>query len=522
MIRRRDFLQASAFVAAHASLLSAGFASSAAAADKEDIAYLSAFEQIKRFKEGSLSPVDVLKAQIARIGLYNGPLNTSGKEIEAYMAFNDMVNCITYEHFQEAMQAAQESEQRYKAGTARPLEGITVAIKDEYAVKGWRVTAGAVTLQDAPPARADSPFIEFLRQAGAVMHIQTTVPEFYLNTQTWSKLWGVTRNPWNLHYAVGGSSGGSGAALAAGFTTLAAGSDIGGSIRIPSSFCGTYGFKPPFGRVATSETANESYGPMARTFEDMVLLQNAVTGPHPKVHSSLRPKLEYPLQYPSVKGIKIAVDYFSAWTSQGLDPAVVVALGQAASVLRAQGAIVDEVNLGWTHKDIVKTYIANVLSSPAAASMVGVGELKHLTSYVQMLFMGVTPPTPEEVFESGNELARLHTQLQETVFGQGYSALLMPTVTTTSIAAEFDPSKVFGGNPTSAFDFTTAYIWNLLNRYPVVNVPVGIARNNVPIGMQIVSNTYDDLAAFQVAAAYAQAGVRLYSGDMFPHFRTRP
>lgn len=84
-----------------------------------------------------------------------------------------------------------------------------------------------------------------LLSEGAILHIQTTVPELYIHSQTWSRLWGVTRNPWNLHYAVGGSSGGSGAALAAGFTTLATGSDMGGSIRIPASLCGLYGFKAP-------------------------------------------------------------------------------------------------------------------------------------------------------------------------------------------------------------------------------------------------------------------------------------
>ena len=120
------------------------------------------------------------------------------------------------------------------------------------------------------------------------------MPEFHIWITTATRLWGVTRNPWNLTYTPGGSSGGSGAALAAGFTTLALGSDMGGSIRIPASQCSLYGFKPPFGRVPTSEVPYESDGPLARTFNDLNLFTQTMVGPHPLVHSSLRPRLDFP------------------------------------------------------------------------------------------------------------------------------------------------------------------------------------------------------------------------------------
>lgn len=264
VIKRRDFLRLSAIAAIEAGLFSIGFprSSLAGAPAKEGLAYLTAVEQIQYFREGALSPVDVLTAQIERINKYNGPLNTSGRELKDYLKFNGQVNAVTYEHFGQAMQAAKEAEKRYKSGSARGLEGVTVAVKDENDVRGWRVTMGSVLLQDAPPAGENAAIIDMLLSEGAILHIQTTVPELYIHSQTWSRLWGVTRNPWNLHYAVGGSSGGSGAALAAGFTTLATGSDMGGSIRIPASLCGLYGFKAPFGRVPTSETTFETLGPL--------------------------------------------------------------------------------------------------------------------------------------------------------------------------------------------------------------------------------------------------------------------
>lgn len=196
-----------------------------------DLAYLSAFELRQLFQSKSVSPVEVLEAQIVR-----------------FEEVGPAVNAITHTHFEQARQAARMAEERYRRGDARPLEGITVALKDEDGLQGWIVTAGSALMAHHRLDR-NTPVVDLLQDAGAIFHCQTTVPEFYFIGHTWSKLWGVTRNPWNLDFTVGGSSGGSGAALAAGLTTLATGSDMGGSIRIPSAFNGIYGFKPPHGRV---------------------------------------------------------------------------------------------------------------------------------------------------------------------------------------------------------------------------------------------------------------------------------
>ena len=165
-----------------------------------ELIYLPATEILRLYREKKLSPVETLQANIA--------------QIEAH---DELVNCIAYEHYEEAMQAAKESETRYMHGSARPLEGLTCAVKDDYQVKGWRHHWGTLLMKDVEPAEEDLPVIEMLRETGLVMHIQTTAPEFFIAGVTWSHLWGVTRNPWNIQYTPGGSSGGSGAALAAGF-----------------------------------------------------------------------------------------------------------------------------------------------------------------------------------------------------------------------------------------------------------------------------------------------------------------
>ena len=191
----------------------------------------------------------------------------------------------------------------------RALEGIPLLVKDAQRVKDKRTTHGSLIFDNNIDDHSD-PQIERLEKAGAIIFGRTTTPEFCLSGVTHSRIWGITRNPWNLDYGPGGSSGGSGAALAAGFTTLATGTDIGGSIRIPSSACGTVGFKPPHGRNPDGPPANfdrfNHCGPMTRSVADAALMQNVTSGPHPLDHDSIRARVKLPLKAESIKGWKIA------------------------------------------------------------------------------------------------------------------------------------------------------------------------------------------------------------------------
>ncbi|MGB3139882.1 MAG: amidase, partial [Aestuariivirga sp.] len=176
-----------------------------------DLAYASATELLKLFKARKASPVELLKAQIARTGKLN-------KEI----------NCLADCYFDEALVKAKAAEQLYAKRGFKPraLEGIPLLVKDAQRVKGKRTTHGSLIFANNIDDHSD-PQIERLEKAGAIIFGRTTTPEFCLSGVTHSRMWGVTRNPWNLDYGPGGSSGGSGAALAAGFTTLATGTDIG-------------------------------------------------------------------------------------------------------------------------------------------------------------------------------------------------------------------------------------------------------------------------------------------------------
>lgn len=514
-----------------AALLCTAFGASGALAHsytQEELAYMPATKQIELFKKGEVTPLEVLEAQIARVEMYNGPIKENTADLlDNPLTYNGKVNAICFEKFAEARAAAVEAELRYQNGTARPLEGITVGIKNENAVKGWRVDMGSILLKDYPLIEEDCAIIDKLKDAGAILAFSTTVPEFYISTMTWSNLYGVTRNPWNEYYGVGGSSGGSGASLAAGFCTLATGSDMGGSIRLPASMNGIYGFKAPFGRVPTSEIAYETLGPLARTFDDLVLMQNILCGPSPKVHSSLRPKLDYPSEYESLKGAKVVACYFSAWSDAGLDPDTREAMDKAVEALKKAGAEVTVIEEGFNvTKEAIHTYGSGLMSTQMY-ELVGVTKGQDqslLSAYVPALFSSLGELGPERLIEADHLKNETHKIIQDHVFSKDNIALVMPTFVSSHVVADLDssPEKKITVNgkvlPNSLANAMTP-VWNLLCSYPVLDVPVHISSKNVPIGVQVVGNTYDDLAAFRVGYALSQNLPQNFEGDAFPDFR---
>ena len=254
---------------------------------------LTAVDALARMRAKELSPVELLAS-----------VQTRAESVEP------TVNAFTEQRDDAALLAANDSAERYARGEdVRPLEGLPVALKEEVPVEGWRMRYGSLAVDEI--ATETAPIAERIFAAGAVVHARTATPEFSCTGYTHSKLWGVTRNPWNPDVAVGGSSGGSGASLASGTSMLASGSDIGGSIRIPASINGVVGFKAPHGRVPTGAPYNlDRYchdGVLARTIADCALFENVVAGPHPADIASLRPKLEIPDRLEGVDGLRIAL-----------------------------------------------------------------------------------------------------------------------------------------------------------------------------------------------------------------------
>ena len=313
----------------------------------------------------------------------------------------------------------------------------------------------------------------------------------------------MTRNPWNLKYAVGSSSGGSGAALAAGLTTLATGSDMGGSIRIPAAFNGLWGFKPPYGRVPVEPTyvslLPSVLGPLARDLPDMIRLQNVISGPAPGVMNSLRPKLDLPLSYAGVKGMRIAYSPNQGWArvSENVRRNTEAALG----VLERQGAVITKVDLdlGVTGNDIRKVLQEALLSGIQGADMADlVSQKDQLTSYGRHFAeVAATEMGPEQARHAAQMSAEIYRRVDAQVFQSGYQALIMPTLTTSEIPADIDPFRdkllVDGVEVDPLAGWILTPLWNLLNWNPVLAAPTGLDPQNMPTSIQIVAPTYEDV-----------------------------
>lgn len=467
--------------------------------------FLSAKDCIHRFRNGTLTPIDYLESVFA-----------------AAHEQQPSINAATNLYIDQARTMAMEAGRRYKDGTARPLEGVPVIIKEETAVKGWPRTLGSVLYKDEV-ADENHPIVDKLLEAGAIPYFQATTPEFCVLGHTWTKQFGVTRNPWSLAHSCGGSSGGTGAALAAGVAPIGTGSDMGGSIRLPASLCGVYGFKPPFGRVPCGSGdeffAQATEGPMARTIEDLILMQNVIAGPHPGSYATV-PFTPLPEQYDDLKGVRIG--YCPALGTLAVDGDVVRNMDRAVEGLRRRGAEIVPVDIQWDMDAIGTELIDGILAIFFGESLREISDAQatELCSYTQHL-RNDAKNKPVSVTKSAELAARLHAEMHAKVWSQGCSAFVCATMLTTDLPADQDPvanpTLQINGHPVSAYlGWALTPPFNLLNRYPVIAAPTGLSDIGVPTGMQIVTNSFQDEMAFRVAYNHARAGTSDLFIERFP------
>jgi Asp-tRNA(Asn)/Glu-tRNA(Gln) amidotransferase A subunit family amidase len=456
----------------------------------DDLCYLSAAEALALFRARKLSPVELMQAVIDRAD-----------------AVEPAINAFAETHYEQALAQAKAAADAYagRGQPAGPLTGLPVAVKEEAPIAGQLNTFGSVPLRDVV-AEQTAVFVQRILSAGGIVHARTTTPEFSCAPITWTKLWGVTRNPWNTAYSPGGSSGGSAAALAAGTTTLATGSDIGGSIRIPSSFCGVVGFKPPYGRVPEVEIFNLDHycheGPMARTVADCALLENVIAGPHASDVASLRPKLEIPAELATVAGLRLA--FAPDLGCYRVDADVAANTAAAAERFREAGAIVEEVSLPWQLETINRAARIHfgMIFGPSVREIYA-EYADQLTSYARQ-FVAEADEVTKDDFVAGLELeGRIYAPLGALL--DEYDALICPTFAVPALPAEYevnDPVLVNGVPTGDWLDVLMTLPFNIASRCPVLSVPSGRSRDGVPTGLSIVGKTYDDVTAFRVAAAH--------------------
>jgi Asp-tRNA(Asn)/Glu-tRNA(Gln) amidotransferase A subunit family amidase len=468
----------------------------------QDLYYLSAIEALSLFRTRDLSPVELTEAVIAR-----------AEQVEP------AINAFAERLYDRALREARLAEKRYAKTSVeapRALEGIPVAIKEEQPIAGMPAREGSLLTQDHV-AEVTHPVVERIIAAGGIVHARTTTPEFSCAAFTHSRLWGITRNPWNLEYSPGGSSGGSGASLAAGTTTLATGSDIGGSIRIPASFCGIVGFKPPYGRVPALPPFNLDHychdGPLARTVADCALLQNVIAGPHVHDVVSLRPAARIPDRLDDIVSLKIALSLTLG--DYAVDPDVAANTLVVGDALRDAGAVVEQVDLEWHRADILRAANVHfgVIFGPAIATVIG-DSPDLVNPYTRKFVEDAQKAAQITSYLEGLAIeGEIYSALGELL--QAYDVLICPTTAIPAFRAgdDYTESKVTvdGVELSDYFEALLTPAFNIASRCPVLSVPSGRARSGVPTGVQIVGRTYEDEMVFRVAAALEQ--IRPWFGD---------
>ncbi|MCC6222946.1 MAG: amidase [Thermoleophilia bacterium] len=455
-----------------------------------ELCYTPATELARLIRAGELSPVEIVRNSLARIE-----------------QVNPVLNCFCFVYPEEALWLAREAERAVRERRVLgPLHGVPIAIKDLTPTAGKRTTMGSYAFEHWVPDRSAA-LVERLLGAGAIMVGKTTTPEFAYSSFTESPLWGVTRNPWNPERTPGGSSGGSGAAVASGCVPLAEGTDMGGSVRIPASWSGLVGLKPSFGRIPldflpTQFDTIQHFGPLARTVGDARLFLAVAQGPDDRDIMSIAPALDLssPLEA-DVAGLRLALDVDLG--CYAIDPETEAAVRDAAEALAGAGAEVEEVDLGWTRE------------LPDAW-------LDHWGVYLAAIFGDKLPefrdrmdPRVVALMDAGLALGAVDFKRIEFVrtrqwqslrrIFERHDALLVPTMSRPAPPADQDDFVYYkdqGDGLYHGLDITTQF--NFVSQCPALSVPAGWSAEGLPIGLQIVARRYRDDEALRIGAALAR------------------
>ena len=458
----------------------------------EKLAFASASELRELIAEKQVSPVELAELYFSRIERLDPQLNSF----------------LTLTH-DEAMKTAKAAEDAVVRGDKLgPLHGVPVSIKDLEMTKGTRTTGGSLIFRDRVPDE-DSIVVERIRKAGAVILGKTNTPEFGLLGTTENRLGDHCRNPWNTERTTGGSSGGAGASLVAGLCSLATGSDGGGSIRIPASFCGVYGIKPTQGRVprypgASPPVANQTSqsGPMSRTVCDSALLLQVLAGPDPRDASSLR---EEPPDFlaaleKDISGLRVAwsPDYGYA----PVEAEVAEIASGAAQVFEELGCDVEESGIAL---DSPFDAFWTVFSANSYASY---GPLlddhaDELTEYARECIENGATVTGADYTRALGFIDRLKLRFAE-VFDK-YDLLLSPTMAVAAPPVGQRPTEIEGRDVDVFWSTLFTCAINMIG-HTAASIPCGSSAGGLPVGLHIVGRRGDEETVIAASAAFERAG----------------
>ena len=448
-------------------------------------AQLTISEAAARIGRRELSPVELTQACLDRISGIDPRLN-------AFIT-------VTAD---DALRAAREAEEAIARGDRRgPLHGIPLALKDLFATAGVRTTAGSRILAHHVPEE-DSDAAQRLAAAGAVILGKLNLHEFAFGATGVNPHYGPARNPWNTERITGGSSSGSGAAVAAGECFAALGTDTGGSIRIPASLCGVVGLKPTFGRVSRRGVIPLSWsldhvGPLARTVEDAAIVLQALAGHDPLDQSSSEasvPDYHAGLK-DGVKGLRVGIP--ARFFFESLDPEVEQAVRAAVAKLEELGAATE---------DVPVPYIDEI---PGAVTAI---MLPEALAYHQTWMAQRPEDYGDDVryrLELGATFLAVHYVQAQRLRELAVSAWKREVFSRVDILATPATPTVAGPIDKSGLDQTFSLIRNTspinLLGLPAVSLPCGLTSEGLPIGLQLIGRWFDEATVLRAAYAYEQA-----------------
>lgn len=408
-----------------------------------------------------------------------------------------------------AVNQARQADAELAAGRDRgPLHGIPIAVKDLFATRGVRTTAGSLVYQDLVPGQ-DAAVVARLAAAGAVMLGKLNMHELAYGITSANPHFGAVRNPWNAERSPGGSSGGSGAAVAAGIAYAALGTDTGGSIRIPASFCGTVGLKPTYGRVSRQGVfplawSLDHVGPLARSVRDAALVLNAIAGYDRRDATSARhPVVDFvPEDGCSIRGLRI-----------GFPESVFFEKLDADVESSVRGAIARAQSIG---AEVKSVKVPDMAAMNTAARVIQMGEASalwepHLGNRRQfgpdvlaLLDQGRLLPATDYVHAQ-----RLRKRMQRE-FAQVWSTvdcLIFPTTPNTAPRVGQNTIKLAGREEDVRLATTRLVRGMNLLGLPALSMPCGLSADGLPVGLQIVGPPFDEATVLRAGAALEDGGV---------------
>lgn len=456
-----------------------------------ELCFLPAYELARRVRQRELSALELMQAHLARIA-----------------QLNPTVNAIVTLVAEQAIAGAQAADAALARNEAvGPLHGLPVAHKDLFPTRGIRTTWGSPIYREHLPDH-DAIIVERLRAAGAITIGKTNTPEFGAGSQTFNPVFGATLNPYDLSKTCGGSSGGAAVALACGMVALADGSDMGGSLRNPASFCNIVGLRPAPGRVPIwpSEAPWSTlsvHGPMARTVQDVALMLSAIAGPDSRSPISIDVPgacFRQPLER-DFTGVRLA------WSPDlgGLpvDPQVAMVIATARPVFAALGLSIEEATPDFSGADAVfRTWRAWLFA-------LSYGEL--LATRREQLKETIIWNTEEGLALTGADLAQATRQQaalyhRMRAFMQTYEFLACPVVQVPPFDVRLPyVSSINGVSLPTYIDWMRSCYSISATGHPAISVPCGFTPEGLPIGIQLVGRHRDELGLLQLAHAFEQA-----------------